>query len=122
MRDDDAEKTYKVEGVSLTTHAVGSTSAENGAASFILDRDGNARMTFRKPLNRVGIENLIDVEGHTIKRAETAVSHHIVFRDRSEARFSYNSSGRILELTGSSVSVLTDGSMVFKRRNDPCSQ
>jgi hypothetical protein len=68
-------------------------------------------------IKSVGIENLIDVEVHEINWLFDSVSHYIRFFGGGEVRFSYNSAGQLLDLTGKGVTtVITDGDRLLFRR------
>ncbi len=47
----------------------------------------------------VGVENLADVEVHTINRIFGSISHYIKFYGGGEVRFSYNTEGKVLEFS-----------------------
>ena len=66
--------------------------------------DGSASITSEGPvalhidsIRAVGIENLVEVESHTINRVFNSVSHPVKFHGGGEVRFSYNAKGEILE-------------------------
>jgi hypothetical protein len=108
--DDDQKKTFTGDWGTATIHEDGSVTAENETATVEMGEDGRIRTNIKK-LTKVAIDNIVDVQSHTIKRDETATSHHLVFRDGGEARFSYRSDGRLLELTtkGLTTSISKEG-------------
>jgi hypothetical protein len=97
MKDSDVEETIKTAGgATLTRHADGSVTAKNKSARVEFDPDGPSKVHMEK-ITRVGLDNLVDVQSHSIKNDRTATSHHIIFRGGGELRFSYRPNGRLLE-------------------------
>src|SRR6185503_9195072 len=54
-------------------------------------------------IKSVGLENLTDVEVHTINRMFGSTSHFIKFRDGGEVRFSYSDAGQIIEFSANHI-------------------
>lgn len=88
--------------------------------------DGSVSMTSKGPvalhidtIKSVGLENLTDVESHTINRVFNSVSHLIKFHGGGEVRFSYNARGEILDFTASKVDAfIANGErLVLKRQS-----
>jgi hypothetical protein len=120
MADDEIEKTFKGDWGTLTQHADGSITGENETTQFVMDEEGSARIKLKK-ITKVAIDNIVDVQSHTIQTDASAISHHIVYRNGGEVRFSYRLDGRILELNGSGLSICTskDGAVTFSAIKEP---
>jgi hypothetical protein len=70
-----------------------------------------------KSIKSVGIENLVDVEVHTISRIYNSVSHYIKFYGGGEVRFSYNTEGELLEFSTRNVDAhIANGERIILRR------
>jgi hypothetical protein len=111
MKDSDVEETIKTAGgATLTRHADGSVTAKNKSARVEFDPDGPSKVHMEK-ITRVGLDNLVDVQSHSIKNDRTATSHHIIFRGGGELRFSYRPNGRLLEFRalGLTTNITKDG-------------
>ena len=88
-----------------------------------VDPDGTERVTSKKPVSMhmesitaVGIENIVEVEQHTINKAFGSVSHLVKFRGGGEIRFSYNAKGDILEFSTKNVDAhVADGTRLVLR-------
>jgi hypothetical protein len=103
MKDSDDEEIIKTAGgATVTRHADGSMTAKNDSARVELDPDGAPKIHMEK-IAKIGLDNLVDVQSHTIKSDQTATSHHIIFRGGGELRFSYRPDGRVLEFKGSGI-------------------
>ena len=98
-----------------------------GDMKFRDNPDGSVTGTSDKPVHMhmesiksVGVENLVDIELHTINRVFGSVSHLIKFHGGGEVRFSYNQNGEILEFTASKVDAYIIGGerLVLKRQAD----
>jgi hypothetical protein len=115
MSGDDGEKTFEGKWGTTTIHEDGSITADHPAAK-VETNDTGSRFTLKK-LTKVAIDNIVDVESHTIKTDDTATSHHIVFRGGGEARFSYRPNGKLLELSGTNlrINVSLDGVVTFSK-------
>jgi len=51
-------------------------------------------------INKVTLDNIIDLQSYTIQHGADATSHHIVYRDGGEVRLTYRlSSAKLLEFT-----------------------
>jgi hypothetical protein len=102
--DDDQKKMFTGKWGKATIHEDGSITAENEAVTVELGDDGKMRTNLKK-LTKVAIDNIIDLESHTIKQDQTATSHHVVYRGGGEARFSCRSDGKLLEFSASGLGV-----------------
>ena len=71
-------------------------------------------------IKAVGIENLVDVEVHSINRLFNSVSHYIKFFGGGEVRFSYNTQGELLEFTATHVDATVAGGdrILLKRQQE----
>jgi hypothetical protein len=111
VKDSDVEETIKTAGgATLTRHADGSVTAKNKSARVEFDPDGPSKVHMEK-ITRVSLDNLVDVQSHSIKNDQTATSHHIIFRGGGELRFSYRPNGRLLEFRalGLTTNITKDG-------------
>jgi hypothetical protein len=111
MKDSDVEETTKTaRGATLTRHADGSVTAKNKSARVEFDPDGASKVHMEK-ITKVGLDNLVDVRSHSIKRDRTASSHHIILSGDGELRFSYRPNGRLLEFKalGLTINISKDG-------------
>ena len=92
----DKPKPFKMQGTEKmqTRKNADGTMSVSSSESMALEFD---------TLQSIGVENLVDVEIHTINRLFNSVSHYIKFRDGGEVRFSYNDAGQIMEFTASHV-------------------
>jgi hypothetical protein len=96
----------------------------DGKLEFRDNPDGSKTGTSDKPVHMhietikaVGVENLVDIEQHTINKLFGSVSHLIKFYGGGEVRFSYNAKGEILEFTGSRVDArIENGERLVLRR------
>jgi hypothetical protein len=96
----------------------------DGKLEFRDNPDGSKTGTSDKPVHMhietiksVGIENLVDIETHTINKLFGSVSHLIKFYGGGEVRFSYNDKGEILEFTGNRVDArIENGERLVLRR------
>jgi len=72
-------------------------------------------------IKSIGIENIVDVEVHSINKAFGAVSHYIKFHGGGEIRFSFNAKGELLEFSANDVAAdVKDGErIIFKRKSPP---
>ena len=68
-------------------------------------------------IKSIGLENLLDVEVHTINRLFNSVSHYIRLHDGGEIRFSYNDEGKLMEFSATNIGaeVLNGERLVLKR-------
>lgn len=68
----------------------------------------------------VGVENLADVEIHTINRIFGSISHYIRFYGGGEVRFSYNTEGKVLEfaVTNAEAHIENGERILLKRMRD----
>lgn len=95
-----------------------------GKLEFRDNPDGSKTGTSDKPVHMhietiksVGVENLTDVELHTINKVFGSVSHLIKFHGGGEVRLSYNDKGEILEFTGQHVdAVIIGGECLMLRK------
>ncbi len=86
--------------------------------------DGSVSLTSKQPVSlhiesikSVGIENLVDVEIHSINTLFNSVSHYIKFFGGGEVRFSYNAEGDVLEFTATHVDAhIVDGERIMLKR------
>ena len=71
-------------------------------------------------LRSVGIENLADIEVHEINRLYNSTSHYIKFFGGGEVKFSYSSTGKLLDLIALNVtcSICNGDQVVFRRKMD----
>jgi len=92
-----------------------------------VNADGSLSISSKQPVNlhiasikSVGVENLVDVESHTINRVFNSVSHLIKFHGGGEVRFAYDARGELLEFTGSHIDaeVHNGERILLKRRAD----
>lgn len=83
--------------------------------------DGSVSLTSNKDvalhidsIKALGIENLVDVEVHTINRVFGSVSHYVKFFDGGEVKFSYNgTTGELLEFSATNVDAyVTNGERI----------
>ena len=102
MSDNDDEEVIKTKFGTITRRADGSLTAANESARVELDSQGSSTAHVGT-VKKVGIDNLVDVESHRIKRDEPATSHHLVFIGGGELRFSYRPDGHLLEFRGSGI-------------------
>jgi hypothetical protein len=102
MSDNYDEEVIKTKFGTITRRADGSLTATNESARVELDSQGSSTAHVGT-VKKVGIDNLVDVESHRIKRDETATSHHLVFIGGGELRFSYRPDGHLLEFRGSGI-------------------
>jgi hypothetical protein len=131
------EKVIQVEGGTLTTRDDGTASFETTTASGELHADGSAsvktpsgtletgeegvRFNMTTPVKSIAIENIVDLQSHTIEHGATATSHHIVFCDGGEFRVAYRlRDGRLLEFRGTSltVNISNDGDVTIGSKKD----
>ena len=56
----------------------------------------------------VGLENLCDVQSHTINRIANSTSHVVRFFGGGHVQFAYNDRGQLLESSGQSVNFRLD--------------
>ncbi|STQ89828.1 hypothetical protein [Iodobacter fluviatilis] len=65
----------------------------------------------------VGIENIFDIDKHEITQLYDSVSHYIKFHEKGEVQFSYNLSGKLLELATTDVQIIIRHSenIVFRK-------
>jgi hypothetical protein len=111
MKESDIEETIKTAGgATLTRHADGSVTAKNESARVELDPDGASKVHMEK-ITKVGLDNLVDVQSHSIKSDRTATSHHIILSGGGELRFSYRPNGQLLEFraSGLTTNITKDG-------------
>lgn len=95
-----------------------------GQLSNRTNPDGSVSLTSKEPVSlhiesikSVGVENLVDIETHTINRLFNSVSHYIRFFGGGEVRFSYNAEGELLEFTAKNVDAfIANGERVMLRR------
>ena len=87
--------------VSITTEGAVSVT-ENGNSVFAVS-EKSLHVELSAMVQSVGIENLIDVEIHEINKLFGSISHYIRFVNGGEVKFSYNSAGKLLELSGKGV-------------------
>jgi len=109
MKESDIEETIKTAGgATLTRHADGSVTAKNESARVELDPDGASKV---EKITKVGLDNLVDVQSHSIKSDRTATSHHIILSGGGELRFSYRPNGQLLEFRalGLTTNITKDG-------------
>ena len=67
-------------------------------------------------IESIGIENLLDVESHTINRMFNSVSHYVRFLGGGEVRLSYNDKGEILEFSAKNMAAdIVEKRVVLKR-------
>ena len=67
-------------------------------------------------IESIGIENLLDVESHTINRMFNSVSHYIRFLGGGEVRLSYNDKGQIVEFSAKNMAAdIVEKRAVLKR-------
>jgi hypothetical protein len=107
-------KTVTGEWGTATLHEDGSMSADHPACKVERTED-STRITLKK-LNKLTIDNIVDVRSHSIQEDETAISHHVVFRDGCEVRFSYRHDGKLLEFNargGCGVVISKDGAITI---------
>lgn len=93
------------------------TKKDNPDGSVSMTSKGSVSMHIDS-IRSVGIENLTDVESHTINRVFNSVSHLIKFFGGGEVRFSYNARGEILEFSASNVDafIANGDRIILKRR------
>ncbi len=77
--------------------------------------DGNWEISIRQ-VKAIGIDNLLDIEVHSINNIANSTSHFLRFRGGGELRFSYNQAGQILEFSWDrlNVAVSPDGEIKFR--------
>jgi hypothetical protein len=68
-------------------------------------------------IKSIGLENVLDVEVHTINRLFNSVSHYIRFHDGGEIRFSYNEKGQLMEFSATHIGaeILNGERLLLKR-------
>jgi hypothetical protein len=95
-----------------------------GGMSIRINPDGSVSSTSQQPVNinielikSVGVENLLDVEVHSINRAFNSTSHYIKFFGAGEVKFAYNSDGKLLQFEGKEiVTSITGGDRIILKR------
>ena len=72
-------------------------------------------------IKSIGIENLADVEAHSINNVFNSVSHYVRFFGGGEVRFSYNAEGRLLEFVATNVvaHIANGERIMLKRKSEP---
>ncbi len=100
------------------------TRKENPDGSLSLTGKANVSLHIDS-IKAIGVENLVDVEVHTINRVFGSVSHYVKFFDGGEVKFSYNStSGELLEFSAAGVDAyVTNGERItLKMRSGDASK
>lgn len=59
-------------------------------------------------IQSVGLDNLCDVQSHTINRIANSTSHVVRFFGGGHVQFAYNDQGQFLELSGQAVNLRLD--------------
>lgn len=131
----DKDQVFKTEHGTVTSHADGTATFQVPHGSGTLHADGTATVKAHgatvetgedgtrinlSVLTKVAIDNIIDVQSHTIQHGAAATSHHVVFRGGGELRFSFrHADGKILEFrgTGLSIGVSPEGVVTLMKVN-----
>ena len=78
--------------------------------------DGNLDVTITKPLNAIGIENILDLVSYEITHEAGAILHLIRLRSGGLFRFLCTDEGEIKELSGNNLTLtLTEDSRLLLR-------
>jgi|SRR6185503_21020353 len=102
---------------SVKIEATGKMTAKENPDGSVSLSGGEAANIHLETIKSVGIENLVDVEVHTINFVFGSVSHYIKFFGGGEIQFSYNSQGEILEFTAKNVDAeVQNGERLFLKR------
>lgn len=91
------------------------------------NKDGSLSLSSKHPvalhlesIKSIGIENLVDVEVHSINSVFNSVSHYIRFFGGGEVRFSFNADGEVLQFEASKVDafIANGESIILKRQRE----
>lgn len=100
----DGTATFETPHGSGTLHADGTATLKAHGATVETGEDG-IRLNLDR-IEKIAIDNITDVQSHTIQHGTTARSHHIVFLGGGEVRISYRlADGKLLEFRGTDLSV-----------------
>ena len=112
------EKKHEVPGGTVTTHADGSATIEGEAIKIEIDEDGKPRLKMLKPIKKICIDNIIDINTHTIDRSERATSHHITLQSGGSVRVTYRNDGKLLEFSvdDAGLEIKPGGTLVIVRK------
>lgn len=86
-------------------------------AELEIDPSGNVSAKLES-IRNIGLLNIAEIESHVINDAFGSRSHVVKFHGGGIANFSYNSAGKLIELSGTNVttSLSSEGDVTFSAK------
>jgi hypothetical protein len=92
----------------IIAHDDGSASVDTDTVSAEVDGEGHIRLSLKRDIARIALENVADIVSHSIERSDNSCAHFLEFRNGGTMRFAYRSDGKILEFSATKAAVSID--------------